>query len=89
MFEPFDFSETPCLAFGEEGEPDLGRKNGPYLTVAGISSSVKSFLSISEMVCPLRAPKWVKCALPPSVAQVTGCSRDECLPFHGIQCPGL
>ena len=29
MFEPFDFSETPCLAFREEGEPDLGRKNGP------------------------------------------------------------
>ena len=73
MFEPFDFSETPCLAFREEGEPDLGPlPPSAHCCSDFLPGSVKSFLSISEMVCPHRARKWVKCAFPPSVAQGTG-----------------
>ena len=85
MFEPLDFSETPCLAFGERGEPDLGpRCCGDFLLGQFLLIDIGNGLSASAACV-----RWVEMRPTTSVAQVTGCSREESASlFHGIQCLG-
>ena len=72
MFEPFDFSETPCLAFRrKEGEPDLGLLLGQILLIDignGLSTSCSK---MGEMRLP---------SLRRLHKALAGCSRDETTP---------